>query len=60
MKIREVFIEKKINSLIVLKLVGNSNVNMWLLEKWEDKMKEKVPVDMWKKYAKIKADWKMQ
>lgn len=58
MKIREVFIERKINSWIVLKLLDNSNVNMWLLGKWADKGKEKVPVDMWKKCAKIKADWK--
>lgn len=60
MKIREVFIERKINSLIVLKLLSNSSLDMWLLGKWADKMKEKVQVDMWKKYDKIKADWKKQ
>lgn len=54
------FIERKISSLIVLKLLSNNNVNMWLLGKWANKMKEKVQVDMWKKYAKIKADWKKQ
>lgn len=61
MKIREVFIERNINSLIiVLKLRGNSNINMWLYGEMSRQDERKGQVDIWKKYAKIKADWKKQ